>query len=181
LILQDFTDDQEALEKAVRSTLAAGATALHNALYVALKELSKQKNARELRRRAIVLLSDGEDTASIVTDEQVLELAKKTEIAIYAISIRTRQQRDSANFSQAAYLLTALSRDTGGQVQFPGSISELDAVYDRIAEELRTQYNMGYVSSNKRKDGRWRRIVVRSASRENLQIRHKLGYFAGRA
>lgn len=181
LILQDFTDDHGALDAAVNRTLAAGATALHNALYVALKELSKQKNAAELRRRAIILLSDGEDTASIVTDDQVLELAKKTEIAIYSINIRQRAQRDSASFSQAAYLLTALSRDTGGQAHFAGSVSELDAVYDRIAEELRTQYSMGYVSSNKRKDGKWRRVVVRAATRENLQIRHKVGYFAGRA
>ncbi len=181
VILQDFTENQEQLESAVKRTLAAGATALHNALYVALKELSKQKKAGELRRRAIVLLSDGEDTCSIVTDDQVLELARRTEIAIYAISIRQRQQRESANFSQAAYLLTALSRDTGGQVHFPGSISELDAVYDRIAEELRTQYSVGYVSSNARKDGRWRRIVLRVASREDLVVRHKLGYFAARA
>ncbi len=180
LILQDFTDDRVALETAVGRTLAAGATALHNSLYVAFKDLTKQKSA-ELRRRAIVLLSDGEDTASIVTDDQVLELAKKTEIATYAISLRNRSQGDSPNFSQAAYFLTALARETGGNVYFPGSISEIDSVYDRIADELRTQYYLGYVSSNKRKDGKWRRIVVRTNGRDDVQIRHKIGYFAGRA
>ena len=179
-VLQDFTAEQAALEAAVRRTQAAGPTALHNALYVALKDLGKQKKAGELRRRAIVLLSDGEDTASLVSDDQVIELARKTEISIYAISLRPNrpQDRERLSFSQAAHLLSVLSRDTGGQVFFPSSLSELDGVYDRIAEELRTQYNLGYVSANRRRDGKWRRIVVRVPERDEVQIRHKLGYYA---
>ena len=179
-ILQDFVADHPKLEAAISRTEAAGPTALHNALYVALKELEKQKTQAELRRRAIVLLSDGEDTASLVSDEQVLDLARKTEINIYAISLRPRHMsdRNSVRFSQAAHLLTALTQDTGGQVHFPNSLSELDAVYDRIAEELRTQYSLGYVSNNPRRDGKWRRIVVRVPTRDEIQVRHKLGYFA---
>ena len=164
-------------------TEASGPTALHNALYVALKDLEKMKKAGELRRRAIVLLSDGEDTASLVNDEQVLELARKTEIAIYSISLRPSRvpERNRQQFSQAVHLLTALSRETGGQVFFPNSLSELDTVYDRIAEELRTQYSLGYVSSNARRDGKWRRVVVRAPTREGLTIRHKIGYYAPRS
>ena len=179
-VLQDFTSDRALLVAAVNKTLASGPTALHNALYIALKELGKQKKAAELRRRAIILLSDGEDTASLVSDEQVLELARKTEINIYAISLRPNRPQDRTRqaFSQAEYLLTALTRDTGGRVFFPNSLSELDSVYERIAEELRTQYSLGYVSSNRRKDGKWRRIVVRIPSRDELQVRHKLGYYA---
>jgi Ca-activated chloride channel family protein len=179
-ILQDFVADHAALDNAIGRTEAAGPTALHNALYVALKELEKQKTQAQLRRRAIVLLSDGEDTASLVSDDQVLDLARKTEINIYAISLRPRrmQDRNAVKFSQAAHLLTALTQDTGGQVHFPNSLSELDAVYDRIAEELRTQYSLGYVSNNGRRDGKWRRIVVRIPAREDIQVRHKLGYFA---
>ncbi len=178
--LQDFTADPGLLEAAVRKTEASGPTALHNALYVALKELGKQKKAGELRRRAVVLLSDGEDTSSIVTDEQALELARTTEIAIYAISLRenTDLDRERRAFSQAEYLLTALSRETGGVVYFPTALSELDAVYGRIAEELRTQYSIGYVSSNAKRDGKWRRIVVRTTTGENFLVRHKLGYYA---
>jgi Ca-activated chloride channel family protein len=179
-ILQDFVAEHGRLENAISRTEAAGPTALHNALYVALKELEKQKTQAQLRRRAIVLLSDGEDTASLVSDDQVLDLARKTEINIYAISLRSRRMpdRNQVKFSQAAHLLTALTQDTGGQVHFPNSLSELDAVYDRIAEELRTQYSLGYVSNNGRRDGKWRRIVVRVPTREELQVRHKLGYFA---
>ena len=179
-ILQDFVADHPKLEAAIQRTEAAGPTALHNALYVALKELERQKTQGELRRRAIVLLSDGEDTASLVSDDQVLDLARKTEINIYAISLRPRHMpdRNQVKFSQAAHLLTALTQETGGQVHFPNSLSELDAVYDRIAEELRTQYSLGYVSNNPRRDGKWRRIVVRTPERSNVMIRHKLGYYA---
>jgi Ca-activated chloride channel family protein len=178
-VLQDYTSDHATLEAAFDRTEASGPTALHNALYVALKDLAKQKSGAELRRRALVLLSDGEDTASLVSDEQVLELARKTEINIYAISLRakTAPDRNRMKFSQAVHLLTALTQDTGGQVHFPNSLSELEAVYDRIADELRTQYSLGYVSSNKRADGKWRRIVVRVPAQEDLKVRHKLGYY----
>ncbi len=178
--LQPFTNDQAALEAAIRRTEASGPTALHNSLYVAIKDLMRDKKAAELRRRAIVLLSDGEDTASLVTDDQVLELARKSEINIYAISLRANrpQDRERQAFSQAEYLINALTRDTGGRAYFPTSLGELDSVYDRIAEELRTLYSVGYVSSNGRRDGKWRRIVVRVADREGLTIRHKLGYYA---
>jgi Ca-activated chloride channel family protein len=179
-VLQDYTADQTSLEGAIRRTQASGPTALYNALYVTLKDLGSRKSVGELRRRAIVLLSDGEDTASLVNDEQVLELARQAEINIYAVSLRPSRpaDRDRLAFSQAVYVLTALARDTGGQVHFPASLSELDAVYDRIAEELRTQYSLGFISSNKHRDGKWRRIVVRVPEREDLQIRHKLGYYA---
>ena len=178
--LQPFTNDLDALETAIKRTEAAGPTALHNALYVALKDLTRDKKAAELRRRAVVLLSDGEDTASLVSDEQVLELAKKSEINIYAISLRANRPQDRMRqaFSQAEYLVNALTRETGGRAYFPTSIGELDQVYDRIAEELRTLYSIGYVSSNARRDGKWRRIVVRVPEREGLTIRHKLGYYA---
>jgi Ca-activated chloride channel family protein len=179
-VLQGFTGDQAALEASIRRTEASGPTALHNALYIALKDLSKDKKAAELRRRAIILLTDGEDTASLVTDDQVLELAKKSEINIYAISLRPAraQDRQRQAFSQAEYLINALTRETGGRAYFPVSIGELDSVYDRIAEELRTLYSVGYVSANVRRDGKWRRIVVRVPEREGIQVRHKLGYYA---
>ncbi len=179
-ILQPFTSDQGALDAAIRRTEASGPTALHNALYIALQDLMRDKKAAELRRRAIVLLSDGEDTASLVSDDQVLELARKSEINIYAVGLRSnpRSDREGQEFSPAEYLLTSLARDTGGRAYFPNSLSELDSVYDRIAEELRTLYSIGYVSSNPRRDGKWRRIVVRVPGREGMSVRHKIGYYA---
>jgi len=178
--LQPFTNDLASLEAAIRKTEASSSTSLHNALYIALKDLMRDKKAAELRRRAVVLLSDGEDTTSLVSDDQVLELAKKSEINIYAIRLRESRASDRQRqaFSQAEYLVNALARETGGRAFFPSSIGELDSVYDRIAEELRTLYSVGYVSSNMRRDGKWRRIVVRVPEREGLTVRHKLGYYA---
>jgi Ca-activated chloride channel family protein len=178
--LQPFTNDLSLLESAIMKTEASSSTSLHNALYIALKDLMRDKKAAELRRRAIVLLSDGEDTSSLVSDDQVLELAKKGEINIYAIRLREGRANDREReaFSQAEYLINALARETGGRSYFPSSLGELDSVYDRIAEELRTLYSVGYVSSNARRDGKWRRIVVRVPDHEGLTVRHKLGYYA---
>jgi Ca-activated chloride channel family protein len=178
--LQPFTNDLGLLDSAIMKTEASSSTSLHNALYIALKDLMRDKKAAELRRRAIVLLSDGEDTSSLVSDDQVLELAKKSEINIYAIRLRESRANDRQReaFSQAEYLINALARETGGRAYFPSSIGELDSVYDRIAEELRTLYSVGYVSSNSRRDGKWRRIVVRVPDREGTTVRHKLGYYA---
>ena len=180
--LQDFTADRRALETAIRSTQAAGPTVLYNALYVTLKELRRTGSSLAPRRRAIVLLSDGEDTASLVDDETVLELARETEIGVYVISLRPDrpQDRERMAFAQATHFLTALARDTGGQVYFPSSLAELEAVYGRVADELRTQYTLGYLSSNGRRDGKWRRILVQIPTREGLQLRHKVGYHAPR-
>jgi Ca-activated chloride channel family protein len=183
-ILQDFTNDKAALGQGIDKLQPAGATALHNAFYISIKDLQKEKQAgAQARRQAIILLSDGENTASIVTDEQVIDLARKAEISIYSIRLTTDYEGDKgrAAFSQATHLLSVLARETGGQAFFPAQIQELDSVYDRIAEEMRTQYSLGYVPTNLKKDGRYRRIVVRIPARDNVVLRYKLGYFGPRA
>ncbi len=183
-VLQDFTNDKAALEAGIDRLRPAGPTALHNAFYISIKDLQKEKLAGPAaRRQAIILLSDGENTASIVTDEQVIELARKAEISIYSIRLTADFEGDKgrAAFSQATHLLSVLARETGGQAFFPAQIQELDSVYDRIAEEMRTQYSMGYVPTNLRRDGRYRRIVVRLPARENVLLRYKLGYFGPKA
>ena len=118
-----------------------------------------------------------------MTDEQVIDLARKAEISIYSIRITTDFEGDKgrAAFSQATHLLSVLARETGGQAFFPAQLQELDSVYDRLAEEMRTQYSLGYVPTNLRKDGRYRRIVVRIPSRDNVLLRYKLGYSSPKA
>ena len=181
-VLHDYSSDQVALESALRSTRPSGATVLYNALYVTLKELRTQGSPDAPRRLAVVLLSDGEDTASLATEEQVLALAREAEIAVYAISLRpdTPLAREREGQGRAKYFLTNLTRDTGGQVYFPARLSDLDSVYSRIATDLRSQYTLGYVSSNATRDGRWRRILVRTPQHEALRSRHKLGYYGAR-
>jgi Ca-activated chloride channel family protein len=176
-VIQDFTSDPEKLLGAIRATHPGGGTALHNALYVTLKEVAAVRKAEEIRRRAIVLLSDGDDTTSVVTDDQVLEAARACEISVYSIMLG-RPRGALPGSEQANYLLRSLARESGGQAYFPSGPGELGRLYDRIAHELRSQYNIGYVSSNAGHDGSWRQILVMAPQHENLMIRHRLGYYA---
>lgn len=174
-VLQPFTADQERLSGAIRTTQAGGTTCLYNALYIALKNLDRRRT--DVRRQAIIVLSDGEDTSSLVTFEQVMELAKATDVTIYTISLQRDSKRKSKHFSEAEHVLKKLAEDTGGQWFFPSEIQELDSVYGRIAKELKNQYNIGYVSNNTKRDGSWRRVVVQT-DRDSLIVRTKLGYYA---
>ena len=177
-VIQGFTNSAADLEGAIRRTNPGGSTSLHNAIYIALKEL-KRTQARgtdEIRRQAIVVLSDGEDTSSLVSFDEVLDLAKRSETAIYAIGLRSRDER-SRGFSDAEFVLRQLTQQTGGRVFFTRQIAELASVYGQIADELSSQYTIGYTSRNPKRDGAWRRIVVRVAA-PNASARAKQGYYA---
>ncbi len=178
-ILQGFTNDGAALEKAIRSTAAGGSTSMYNAIYIALNEMRKVRaqSADDIRRRAIVVLSDGEDTSSLLPFEEVLELAKRAETAIYTIGIRSADPGSTRGFREAEFVLKQLAHETGGRAFFPGSVGELPAIYTLIASELSSQYTVGYTSKNQRRDGSWRRVVVRLA-RPNAVARTKQGYYA---
>ncbi len=178
-VLQEPTSDQAALEAAVNRVEASGETSLYESLYVALKDLGRRKHDDATRRLAMVVLSDGEDTSSLVSEDQLMELARRTEVAIYAIGLYGPRPPGSAG-PAPTHFLTALSRETGGRAYFPKELGDLEGAYDRIAEELRTLYGLGYVSGNPRRDGAWRRIAVETV-RENLIVRHRLGYHAPRA
>jgi Ca-activated chloride channel family protein len=178
-IASDFTNNVVELERAIRATTAGGSTALHNALYISLKELAKvkAKSQDEVRRQAIVLLSDGEDTSSLVSYEEVLDLAKRSETAIYAIGLQPKDAPLSKGFREAEFVLRQFAQETGGRAFFPARAEELKEVYGQIADELSSQYSIGYASKNGRRDGGWRRIVVQVA-RPNAIARTKRGYYA---
>jgi Ca-activated chloride channel family protein len=177
-VIQGFTNSVADLEGAIRRTNPGGSTSLHNAIYIALKELKRtQARATEdIRRQAIVVLSDGEDTSSLVSFDEVLDLAKRSETAIFAIGLRSRDERNRG-FSDAEFVLRQLTQQTGGRVFFTRQISELASVYGQIADELSSQYTIGYTSRNPKRDGAWRRIVVRVAA-PNASARAKQGYYA---
>jgi Ca-activated chloride channel family protein len=179
-ILANFTNNAGELEQAIRKTSAGGSTSLYNAVYIALKDLKKlvAKNVEEIRRRAIVLLSDGEDTSSLLPFDEVLDLAKRSETAIYGIGLRSPElSTESRGFKEAEFVLRQLSQETGGRVFFPSQPQDLAKVYGQISDELSSQYTVGYTSRNARHDGSWRRIVVR-VNRQQVTARTKQGYFA---
>ena len=179
-VLQKFTNHPAELEQAIRKTVAGGSTSLNNALYISLKGLKKIpiRQEDEIRRQAIILLSDGEDTSSLVTFEDVLDLARRSETAIYAIGLmEDTAGGQSKGFREATYALRQLTNDTGGRAFFPADVKTLANVYGQIYDELSSQYTIGYSSKNPRRDGAWRRLVVR-VNRPNVQARTKQGYFA---
>ncbi len=179
-VLQKFTSNTAELEQAIRKTVAGGSTSMNNAIYISLKGLKKIpiQQEDEIRRQAIILLSDGEDTSSLVTFEDVLDLARRSETAIYAIGLMDDNAGgQSKGFREATYALRQLTNDTGGRAFFTADLKTLAGVYGQIYDELSSQYTIGYTSKNTRRDGAWRRLVVRVA-RPNAQARTKQGYFA---
>jgi Ca-activated chloride channel family protein len=178
-VLQNFTNSAQDLETAIRRTSAGGSTSLFNAVYIALKDLKKvvAKTPEEIRRQAIIVLSDGEDTSSLLPFEEVLDLAKRSETAIYGIGLRDNEvSSGSKMFKEAEFVMRQLSQQTGGRAFFPNQISELNGVYGQISDELSSQYTVGYTSKNPKRDGAWRRIVVQT-TRPGTATRTKQGYF----
>jgi len=179
VVLQNFTNSATELETAIKKTSAGGSTSLYNAVYIALKDLKKvvAKNSEEIRRQAIVVLSDGEDTSSLLPFEEVLDLAKRSETAIYSIGLRDNEVGNGSKlFKEAEYVLKQFSQQTGGRSFFPNQITELNGIYGQISDELSSQYTVGYTSKNPKRDGAWRRVVVQTA-RPGLATRTKQGYF----
>ncbi len=177
-IRQAFTGSQPELELAIGRTAAGGSTSLHNALYIALKELRKIRAVSEedVRRQALIVFSDGEDTSSLISFDEVLDLAKRSETAVYTIALRGTDTQ-SKGFREAEFVMRQLAQETGGRSFFPLRAEDLTAVYGQIADELASQYTLGYTPKNGKRDGAWRRIVVQTA-RANVTPRAKRGYFA---
>jgi Ca-activated chloride channel family protein len=176
-IVQPFTSDEAALERAIRGTTVNGSTSLYNAIYISLKELKRERarTAEEIRRQAIVVLSDGDDTSSLVEYDEVLDLAKRSETAIYAIGLR-QSESGKSRFKEAEFVLRQLSQETGGRAFFPNSVAELPKIYQTISDELSSQYSLAYTSKNPLKNGAWRRIVVR-VKQTGLTARTRQGYY----
>jgi Ca-activated chloride channel family protein len=185
-VVQPLTGDRGLLEKAIDSTRAHGATALNNAIYIALKQFGQQPRQDDaVRRQAIAVLSDGEDTSSLVSFDDVLALARRMGVNIYTVALQSkyagqRQAQDGTRryFSESDYSMKMLARETGAQSFFPAVVTELKNVYAAIAAELASQYSIGYVPANNRNDGRFRRVVVQITTRPELKPRTRLGYTA---
>jgi VWFA-related protein len=177
-VRQAFTGNQTDLITAIDRIGAGGSTSLHNAIYIALKELRKVRAVTEqdIRRQALVVFSDGEDTSSLVSFDEVLDLAKRSETSIYAIALRGPDVQ-TKGFREAEFVMKTLALETGGRSFFPAKIEDLSGVYSQIADELASQYTIGYTSKNPRRDGAWRRIDAR-VTRPNATARTKRGNYA---
>ena len=183
-VVQALTSDRGRLESAIRATTARGATALNNAIYIALKEFGRSaRQDGDVRRQAIAVLSDGEDTASLMSFDDVLALARKSGVGIYTIALQSKyaMARTAAAggrpfFSEAQYSMKTLARETGAESFFPESVAGLKDVYAAITRELSSQYALAYAPSNTRSDGRYRRIVVQLPAHPELKPKARTGY-----
>lgn len=186
-VLHPLNGDFSAAINAIRQTSARGGTALYNGIYLALKDMMKDRGTDgELRRQAIAVFSDGDDTASLVAFDDVMDVAKQAGIALYTIMLRSpfamKQAALSGRryFADSQFAMKALAQETGARAFFPADISELAGVYGVIGEELSNQYALGYISKNPRRDGTFRRVVVRITDHPGLRTRTRSGYLSAR-
>jgi Ca-activated chloride channel homolog len=186
-IPQPFTSDRAQIEDAIRGLAASGSTALFDGVYVVLKEFERQRQAnQEIRRQVLVLLSDGMDTQSRLGFDDVMDAARRVGVNIYIIALSgklalvPRAERDS-EVLRAAYEMGAMARESGGRTFFPKTARELPGIYTAIAQELASQYELGYIPARAGGDGAFRRVMVRIAPRVNALARTRAGYYALRA
>lgn len=167
-LVQDFTDDLHRLSKALESLRAGNSTALYDAVYLAVNE----KLQGETGRKVIVIISDGDDTSSKLKKGDALEAAQKADVVIYGIGVR--DPLFHANFG----VLESFAKETGGRFfKESAKFAELQRAFQMIGEDIKNQYSLAYTSTNKRRDGSFRRIEIKSRIK-GLKINHRRGYYA---
>lgn len=171
-VTQDFTDSTQGLSAGVRMLRAGGGTAMYDALYFACRDkLLKQEQTGPVRR-AIILLSDGEDNLSHVTREEAIEMAARAEVIVYTISTNI-----SGTKGKGDKVLERIAEATGGRAFFPFQMRDVSDAFLSIQEELRSQYAVAYKPANFATDGRYRTIEILAADK-GLKVRTRKGYYA---
>jgi Ca-activated chloride channel family protein len=176
-VAQDYTSDRGQLKKAVLEARGDGQTALYTTLYVTLKDAARVAAGDRSRRHAVVLFSDGADTLSRVTDDQVLAQAGVADVPLYTVYLGDIVKSEPAEPERARYVMEGLAGRSGGRAFFPRAADEIPRLSQRLAGELHTQYGLGYVPAHDDAGG-WRQILV-LVRRSGVEVRHRLGYYAG--
>jgi Ca-activated chloride channel family protein len=169
----DWTNDLDALETGVNSLSPGGGTALYDAVYTACRDkLLDQSRGTEPVRKALILLSDGDDNQSRVYLSEAIKMCQRSETIIYSISTNWTPSRGAGD-----RVMAQLAADTGGQVFFPPSVEEVSTSFHDIEEELRSQYALTYTPADFKADGAFRTIYLYCNDRR-YQVRARKGYFA---
>jgi VWFA-related protein len=172
-VTQDFTDNTEALSKGVRALRPGGGTAMYDALYFACRDKLLKTRPPGAVRRAIILLSDGDDNQSHVTREEAIEMAQRADVIVYTISTNISGMKQKGD-----KVLERIADATGGRAFFPFQIRDVANAFAEIQDELRSQYALSYKPADFRSDGRYRTIEIVALDRKNLRVRSRRGYFA---
>ena len=173
-VAQDWTNNLDGLEAGINRLRPGGGTALFDAVYTACRDKLLSERGPEPVRKAIVLLSDGDDDQSRVHPDEAIKMCQRAETIIYAISTNWTPSRGKGD-----QVLTQMAEETGGQVLFPPSVEEMSESFHNIEEELRSQYALTYTPADFKYDGAFRPIYLYCNDRR-YQARAKKGYFAPR-
>ncbi len=172
-VTQDFTDSAELLSRGVRMLRPGGGTAMYDAVFYACRDKLMKAATTGPARRAIILLSDGEDNQSRVTREEAIEMAQRAEVIIYSISTNI-----SGVKLRGDKVLERLADATGGRAFFPFKIQDVANAFSEIQDELRSQYLLAYKPADLKPDGRYRSIDILAENHKGLRVRARKGYFA---
>jgi len=172
-VTQDFTDNTELLSKGVRAMRPGGGTAMFDELYFACRDKLLKSPHTGPVRRAIILLSDGDDNQSHVTREEAIEMAQRAEVIVYTISTNITGMKQKGD-----KVLERIADATGGRAFFPFQIRDVANAFADIQDELRSQYALSYKPADFRADGRYRTIEIMAMDKKNLRVRARRGYFA---
>jgi len=174
-LVTDLIDDPEKLAEGVRKLRPGGGTALYDAIYFACKDKLQRDQPRHKFRRAIIIVSDGDDNQSRVTRDQALEMSQKADVVLYAISTNiSRIEGDGDK------VLKYFTSETGGQAFFPFKAQDLEQSFENIANELRHQYNIFYRPEPLKTDGLYHAVELKVKGRKDLVVRTRKGYYAPR-
>ena len=174
-LVADLTGDTQVLESAVRSLRPGGGTALYDAIYFACKEKLSRDQPMYKFRRAIVILSDGDDNESRYSRDQALEMAQRADTVLYTISTNITHIE-----TEGDKVMRYFADQTGGAAFFPFQASDLNQSFENIANELRHQYNLFYRPEPLKADGLYHKVQIKVKQRRDVVVRARKGYYAGR-
>jgi Ca-activated chloride channel homolog len=173
-VTQDFTNDTAKLSNGVHMLRPGGGTAMYDAIYYACRDkLMKTSSPSSELRRAIILVSDGEDNQSRVSRDEAVEMAQRANVIVYSISTNT-----SGMILHGDKVLEYIAESTGGRVFFPFKIEDVANAFSEIQEELRSQYAMAYKPPDFHADGHYRSIEIEAQNNKKLHVRTRKGYYA---
>jgi VWFA-related protein len=174
-LAQDFTDDKDLLTKAIGKVRAGGSTMMFDAAYLAMtKKLNGQPG-----RHVIIIISDGDDNASERSIDETIEMAQKTDTVIYAVGTSSPELFGSTK-ERGNKILKRITEETGGRLLLPTKVEDLTKSLLEISEEIRSQYTLGYRSTNTNRDGSYRKIRI-TVNDKQYRVRARDGYYASRA
>lgn len=166
---QDFTSDREALLNGLHNIdVQGGQTAIVDAVYLSAKHLAERKEGDEHLRRALIVITDGEDRASYYKLDELLKYLRQQNLQIFIVGLvqdldKTQGLLRPSSSDRASKLIKTLTEETGGRAFFPKNANNLQNAVDEIVHDLHTQYVLGYNPTNEKNDGKFRKIQVKLA------------------